>query len=273
MERKKGNITTLMLGPSTCSESRLSRLISHLRQATVIGFSAMTLLILAFPAQGDLINGSFETVGSSHTSSFAIANAPDLPGWTASGDGYLGILDCVVFPGTITTKACDNPSPIVKMWSGPAAAKDGVNFVAFDGGFNLALSQTLTGLVKNQSYTVSFWQGAAQQDCPDCGTNQFSGDTVDNWIVSLGTETPQSSPTMNNLSHGFVDWGFVSLTFTAQGPIETLKFLALGVPGGDPPFLLLDGVSVTSPEPATYAFMGIGLLGVLAARRQLKKRS
>src|ERR1017187_4017102 len=75
MERKNGNITTLMLGASTCSEGRLSRLMPHLRQATVTGCSALTLLILAFPAQGGLINGSFEMVDSSHTSSFAIANA------------------------------------------------------------------------------------------------------------------------------------------------------------------------------------------------------
>src|ERR1017187_10039560 len=61
MERKNGNITTLMLGTSTYSESRLSRLISHLRQATVVGFSAIAVSMLAVSAQANLItNGDFE---------------------------------------------------------------------------------------------------------------------------------------------------------------------------------------------------------------------
>src|ERR1039458_10574894 len=88
MERKNGNITTLMLGASTCSENRLSRLISHLRQATVIGFSAMTLLILAFPAQGGTIgftNGSFSTVTTVTADVFSLAGVSN---WNSDG-GYV----------------------------------------------------------------------------------------------------------------------------------------------------------------------------------------
>src|ERR1039458_2154985 len=115
MERKNGNITTLMLGASTCSENRLSRLISHLRQATVIGFSAMTLLILASTAQAGLItNGSFTSVGTdpftgvAYTSSYTLFTG-NLPSWTY--DSANGSLDCLVFPGTALTNPCgQNPN-------------------------------------------------------------------------------------------------------------------------------------------------------------------
>ena len=263
MERKKGNITTLMLGASTCSESRLSRLISHSRQATVIGFSAMTLLILAFPAQGGTIgftNGSFDTPGL--TASFAITN--NLPGWTETG--LNGFLDCLTVPGSATTDACGNG---LQMWGGaafPKTSPDGGNFILFDGDPQFrTLSQPITGLDTTQSYVVSFWQAAAQQ-------LNFDGLTTELWRVCLDSDC-QSSPTMHNASHGFVDWNFQSLTFAVTSANETLSFLAKGTPSGDPPFVLLDGVSVTAaPEPATCAFMGVGLLGVFAVRRQLKKR-
>ncbi|UAJ11857.1 PEPxxWA-CTERM sorting domain-containing protein [Polymorphobacter megasporae] len=54
-----------------------------------------------------------------------------------------------------------------------------------------------------------------------------------------------------------------SFTFTATGTTEVLSFLALGTPEGKPPFSLLDGVSGTVPEPATWAMMigGLGLVG------------
>jgi hypothetical protein len=105
MERKNGNITTLMLGTSTYSESRLSRLISHLRQATVVGFSAMTLLMLAFPARGGPI--SFQTVSGVLTSR-NITDYGVTPivfgsnSWQTTNDG----IGCVVFPGTAPGNVC-----------------------------------------------------------------------------------------------------------------------------------------------------------------------
>jgi hypothetical protein len=148
----------------------------------------------------------------------------------------------------------------------PATSPDGGNFILFDGDPQFrTLSQTISGLDTTQSYVVSFWQAAAQQ-------LNFNNSTTELWYVCLDSDC-QSSPTMHNAEHGFVDWNYQSLTFKPTSAIETLSFLAKGTPTGDPPFVLLDGVSVTAaPEPVTYAFMGIGLLGVFAARRQLKKR-
>ncbi len=44
--------------------------------------------------------------------------------------------------------------------------------------------------------------------------------------------------------------------------------MAVGTPGsGQPPFALLDGVSMTIPEPPAYAVLVVGLLVLLATRR------
>jgi len=291
-----------------CSESRLSRLIPRLRQATVFGLSAMVLMALAFPAQGgnvDLVtNGSFSNIGT-ETTSFVIAGAlvssfpldtGTLPGWTGTG-----AIVCLV-AGTPTTNFCGIGS---NLWPGPGLGPGGVpltgptigppsglgpNFVAIDadtynndGGY---ISQTIS-VVPGQSYQVSFDQAASQLVC-------CTVPTTEQWLVSfdvLGggcdpesstnstTCQSQSSQQMTNPSEGFWPWMSQTMTFTAppgSGTTENevLSFFAFGGPHGGPPIALLDGVSVVaSPEPATYTFMGIGLVGVLAVfRKRLKKR-
>jgi hypothetical protein len=307
MERKNGNITPLMLGASTCSENRVSRLIPHLRQATIMGFSAMTLLILASTAQAGLItNGSFTSVGTdpftgvAYTSSYTLFTG-NLPSWTY--DSANGSLDCLVFPGTALTNPCgQNPNSAgvftnqgTPLWSDPGPVPGGGNYLAVDGdpSLSVAISQTITGLTPNQAYTVSFFQGAAQAIAE-------SGTTTEKWLVSFdtvgtggtggtscslttlytGSTTCESqlSNVMNNASKGSVGWtspqSFQSLTFIAQNAKEVLSFYAEGTPPGLPPVVLLGDVSVSaSPEPATCVLVGGILLGLGIARRRLNKRA
>jgi len=91
--------------------------------------------------------------------------------------------------------------------------------------------------------------------------------------VELGSEI-QFSTVMDDANHGAVGWMSQSLTYTATASTELLSFIAVGTPNGEPPFALLDGVSVTAdaPEPGTSALIGIGLLAIPMARRLLKKR-
>ena len=172
MERKNGNITTLMLGASTCSEGRLSRLIPHLRQATVVGFSAMTLLILAFPARAAQL--SFTTVGVVTTSTNITGpGTPELVfgsgTWHVTTDG----IGCVVFPGDSPGNVCGSvPTPVTSgrfngsaFVSSPGPVPGGGNYVLMDGSpdpfstgaanTNTAtLYYTLSGLTAGQQYVV-----------------------------------------------------------------------------------------------------------------------
>jgi PEP-CTERM motif len=150
--------------------------------------------------------------------------------------------------------------------NGLGPSPQGGNYIAQDSAYDQgAISQTISGLTAGDSYVVSFYWAAAQQ-------NGFNGPTYDQWQVSLGGQT-LDTPTVNIDSHGFSGWMSQSLTFTATGPTEVLSFFANGGPSGVPPFALLDGVSMMAvPEPSTWAMMliGFGGLGVAAFRSRRK---
>src|ERR1035437_1627145 len=193
MERKNGNITTSMLGASTCSENRLSRLISNLRQAAVVGFSAMTLLILHFPARAAQL--SFTTVPAvTHSTNITGPGTPELVfgsgTWHVTTDG----IGCVVFPGTSPGDVCGS-APILGVTSGrfdgsafrsdPGPVPGGGNYVVIVGspliGNNTnttTLYYSLSGLNVNQAYIVDFWQAAAQFVAGSSGAP-----TTEQWLV------------------------------------------------------------------------------------------
>ena len=149
-----------------------------------------------------------------------------------------------------------------------ATSPDGGNFVAADGDpdYSAPFSQTVTGLTPGESYLLSFYQAAAQQQ-------GLSGPTTELWQVTLGGETLDSA-IMNNPSQGFTAWNQQMMVFQATAATEVLTFLSVGTPGGAPPIALLDGVSLvqTTPEPSNLALMGAGVLGLFAVRRFRHKR-
>lgn len=230
-------------------------------------------LMAAIPVQAATVyNGSFEAVGSA-TASFSISNPTLLPNWSATPSGNR-VLDCLVMPSN-TDRLCGTPNGwTLQFWNNGAGGNfpggpspDGGNFVAIDGdaNFETAMTQTLTGLIAGHQYRLSFYQAAAQQ-------YTYNGATTERWQVSLGTETHLST-LMNTPNHGFVNWMSQSLTFTAQSSTSVLSFFAVGTPAGLPPFVLLDGVSITEiPEPAAVSLVGLGGLVLLLARRVAQKR-
>jgi hypothetical protein len=237
----------------------------------------MLLCMLALPARASLVfNGSFETV-SGPTSSFSLedpsSNEDALTDWSISGtpDGN-EILNCVVMGGA-TTNLCgpDEFGGGLYFWVNPGESPDGGNYYTADGdqNFSLPLQQTVTGLVSGGTYTLSFYQAAAQQDQPSDDLP-----TTDYWQVTLGSQTLDSA-VMDDAAEGDVPWESQTLTFTATAASEVLSFLAVGT-NGQPPFALLDGVSLTdpsqTPEPGTFMLIGIGLLAIPIATRLRKKR-
>ena len=150
----------------------------------------------------------------------------------------------------------------------PATQFNG-NFVAADGAFQTgAITQTVNGLVSGNNYALTFWWGGAQEQ----GAS-FTSATTENWTVSLGSQS-FTTPTVNVANKDFSGWMKQTFTFTATGTSEALSFLAGGTPSGQPPFVLLGGVSMLQvPEPSTWvALLGLGT-GAWCLRTIRRRRS
>ncbi len=228
----------------------------------------------AHAAANLVVNGDFEQTSGGGVSDEV--NAPNstssgtnLTGWTNTGYAY------VFAPGTADTTGAPNREfggPF-NLW-GPhngssngltATSPTGGNFFASDGAFQTGtLSQTIGGLTVGNTYILTYWWAAAQQ-------NQNTGATTENWTASFGAQSVTTT-TVNNLSQGFVPWRLETDVFVATSTSQVLSFLAAGTPSGTPPMSLLDGVAlVNAPEPAGYGVLLVGLLALGAGR--LARRS
>jgi hypothetical protein len=212
-------------------------------------------------------NGGFETTtgGSTGQLGFNIT-ATD---WTPSADDY----DFIFNPSTVTTTGSTGVDGAVKLYgtgaggSGPLPASgNGGNFLGIDpsypqsGNVN-SISQTISGLTANATYTLSFYWAAAQQ-------TGFNGTTTEGWDFGLGN----TSLNVNNGTiagggglpqHTFGGWNFYTTTVTANAVSEALTFLAIGGPSGSqPPIDLLDGVSLTRNNTVPDSSSTAGLLGL-----------
>jgi len=160
------------------------------------------------------------------------------------------------------------------------APPGGGYFVAMDGAYEQgSLSQTLNNLVAGQTYYVSFqWAGAQQE-----GSN-FNSITTDQFAVALlagtavlpgnatcATTGAQCTGVLTDAAHGFTGWNFAGFAFTATQAQETLSFLDIGTPSGEPPFALLADVSLYIPEPSSLALLG-GVVGLLAVQRRTARK-
>ena len=140
-----------------------------------------------------------------------------------------------------------------------------------DGAFDVAsISQALTGLTVGMDTKVYFYYAGAQQ-------YGYTGATTEAFTVSLtdtsaNTTESHSTAVLSDTDHGFTGWHYTEVDFVPTSSSETLSFLAAGTPGGEPPFSLLDGISVVqvTPEPSTLALLGSGILAVggLVRRRR-----
>jgi hypothetical protein len=119
----------------------------------------------------------------------------------------------------------------------------------------------VNGLEVGKAYTLTFDWAAAQLE-------NRSGDITEQLQVSFGNETQYTS-ILSVPSTAFSGWNQVTMVFTPTASTQTLTFLSLGTPNGLPPMAALDGVSLTVPEPATWAMMliGFGGLGAMIRRR------
>jgi hypothetical protein len=241
---------------------------SHLLKSVVAAAIALTVANVSH-ATNLVQNGGFEQTtlnGSYGIGSLYSAN--NATGWTTSGYNF------VYQSGTADSTGADGEYGNMKLW-GPAnganngltaSSPSGGNFLAADGAYQTeAISQLISGLTIGQQYKVSFdWAGAQQYG--------YNGETTENWTVSLGNQS-FTTATVDNANHGFTGWQSASYIFTATNATETLSFLAHGTPNGEPPFSLLDGVSMAAvPEPASWAMMIVGF-GAVGGAMRFRKRT
>ncbi len=167
------------------------------------------------------------------------------------------------------------------------ASPNGGNFLAMDGGYELqSVYQTIGGLTPGATYVVSFSWGAAQQ----LGAS-YNQPVTDSWLVGFDTTAMSSAATANgttikstssmtagslvggSFTPTFSGWTQSQMSFVASSTSMVLSFLAQGSPAGQPPFSLLDGVSLTRavPEPATSTLMLCGLAGLLGLRGKRRR--
>jgi hypothetical protein len=227
------------------------------------------------PAAVFINNAGFESISNPTTglptttgglfSSDVSTKMTVLDGWTARGWGF------VMTPGSAdTTGVPYAPGSMFQLWGPnngsnnglPATSPVGGNYLALDGPYHSAnISQTLSGLTPGSQYDVSFWWAGAQQ-------KGFTGATTESLVVALGTQII-TTPILNNASLGYTGWQNTTLTFTAQTATDTLTFLAQGTPSGVPPFVLLDGISMTAtPVPEPSGILMIGAAGVIVLLRR-----
>lgn len=210
-------------------------------------------------AQAQLVtNGGFEVTTSGNGQ---MGYNTDAVGWTVPNGSY----NFIFASGTADTSGANGQFGNVSLWGPnngsfnvlPATSPDGGNFIAADADFGVgAISQTINNLIIGRRYDVSFYWAAAQQ-------KGFDGPTTERWTVSLGGES-HATPVLNTPSHGFIPWDKQTFSYTATAVSEKLSFLAGGTPGGEPPFVLLDGVSIkdVTPEGSSLGLLSMGLLSL-----------
>ena len=166
------------------------------------------------------------------------------------------------------------PGAAMEMWGSNnggvnvlADSSNGGFFYAADGAYGVTpLEQTIGGLTAGRQYQLSFEWAAAQQ-------YGFYGESLSAWIVSFGSEV-QATNIYANASQASSGWMNQSMTFTATSCSALLSFLARGTPDGQPPFSLLDGISLIEldssvPEPASWLLLGAAAFAaVLGGRRR-----
>lgn len=268
-------------------------------KSIVSGVAIATSLIGAAEATNLVLNGRLEDSSYSPANLTQNITNPGLPpqhglitNWTVSGYGSTAANwnAIYVYDSNPTSMLAPAPMPPAYRSCDPAFGyqataiscpnPDGAGyFINLDGdpGFPTAISQTIaTPLIKDQTYRLTFSWAAVQRI-------DATGPTANEYLtVSLGSQSfdthdyfpgPTTDATKSLPTHGFSGWFTTNFDFVGDGTAgNVLSFMAHGNPGGHPPTVNLDGISLSAiPEPPIVALLiaaGLGLGGVGVGRRR-----
>ena len=264
---------------------------SSTRLSTTFLAAFLTIAGSAAPAFAEVnlvLNGGFEDVtlnGAPATQSEQLAKSGNTQagvvatGWTNTGYGF------IFTPGSADQGGAVTPefNSTTTLW-GPGAAGGGSNngltatspfggnYLVEDGGYEPgAIYQSIGGLSVGGNYLLTFDWAAAQEH-----NAAYVSPTTESWYFGFGNQYSQTQ-VVSTPGKGFTPWMQASYLFTASATSQLLGFLAAGTPAGQPPYSLLDGVSlVAAPEPSAWSILVMGLVGVGGAgwlRRRAAARS
>ncbi len=241
-----------------------------LNKAVILGLAALGLASAsAASATQFAVNGSFEAANpTSGVLGLGFGtDSTSITGWTLVGHGF-----CCGLAWYYPTGTADNNNVTAQIYgpqngsnNGFGLSPDGGAMVALDGAatFQAEIQQSISGLAVGNTYHLSFYWGGGQQ-------YGFGGATTEKFTYGFGADS-FDTVTVANPEAGWSGWQHVTHSFTATSSTQVLSFLATGTPDGQPPFSVLDGVSLTGgvPEAATWAMLvaGFGLVGAAARRR------
>jgi hypothetical protein len=267
------------------------------RLLPLTGAALLSISLLGPAAQADVIvNGNFtsntattsyngNTIGTSFSGA---AGSSNITGWGVTSclalcNQSLPSSDTFTFLATTGNVGADGvyatepglTAPI-GFFAGPTGTPPSADAVTADAGISVgAIYQTVTGLTVGDTYLLTFSQATMQAD--DISNPQAFTAA---WQVYFGTGSAANaatSPTvtgtsMYNPGGGSSSWVTDTIALTATAASETLAFFASDS-AGQPPFLLLDGVSLTDegaavPEPGSLALIAVGLGGLVFARHR-----
>lgn len=221
--------------------------------ATVVALSLGSAAANAVPV---LTNGDFSASSYTANNQFGTGfGGQGVTGWTGNG-GYNLYFTSPGAATTVNAVSQYSGSGAEKLWADSASPTGGA-FVGLDGDPSVegSISQSVTGLVVGQSYTLTFSWAAGQ-------LQSRTGQTTEQLQASLGNQA-FSTAVVTDPSRSFTGWFTNSFTYTATATSEVLSFLSIGTPSGLPPIALLDGISLTTtvPEPTSLALLGIPMIG------------